>query len=107
MGKSFLKRCEEMKEKLQMKSKKGQSMNPLIAGIIGFAIVVLVLAAVGIVLSSFQSGQTVDTIAYNVTRDGLKGTNSISSQVPTIAIILVAVFIIGLVIAGFAFRNKQ
>ena len=76
------------------------------------AVIILVVIAVVIgvgatVLDKVTETQTADSIAYNATQDGLTGLDDFSDFQPTMAIIVVAVIIIGLLLGGFAFVTRS
>lgn len=49
----------------------------------------------------------VRSYAYNATDSGLQATNQFSQYLPTIALVLVAAIIIGLIVKYFYFSNKE
>ena len=88
-----------------IKSKKGQ-MSGAVWGLVGvavaFIVVALVLAFGSMILSDTQADMTTNSQAYNTTGQGLTATGKLSAKLPLIATVIVAVIIIGLLIAGFA-----
>jgi len=76
------------------------------------AVIILVIIAVVIgvgatVLDEIQETQTVNSTAFNATGQGLAGLTTFSDFQPTIAVIVVAVIIIGLLLGGFAFATRR
>ncbi len=49
------------------------------------------------------SGHIVNTLEWNASVDGSRGVSNITAQFPNIGLVIAAVVIIGLLIAGFAF----
>jgi len=75
------------------------------------AVIILVVIAVVIgvgatVLDEVQETQTSGTAAFNASEQGLAGLTTFSDFQPTIAVIVVAVIIIGLLLGGFAFATR-
>ena len=50
--------------------------------------------------------QTADTAAYNVSEYGLEGMQELGSWVPTIALVVAASLIIGILVSAFAFGRN-
>ena len=57
------------------------------------------------VISDVQAGQASTTRAYNISRDGLTGVGTLASKLPTIATVLAAAIIIGVLINNFMFNR--
>jgi type II secretory pathway component PulF len=68
-------------------------VSPLVITLVVIAVVIGVGATV---LTSVQSGQQVNSTAYNASQYGLTSLSSFSSWLPTIAIVLAAVIVIGI-----------
>jgi len=76
-----------------------------LAGIaITFVVVAITLAIGADVLTNIQSTWASTTIAYNASTFGLTSLNTLSSWLPTIAIIIAAAVVIG-VIAAYFYMN--
>lgn len=60
----------------------------------------------GVLLNATYTSST-GSSAFNATQDGLIGLDAFSDFQPTIAVILVAVIIIGLLLSGFAFVQTR
>jgi type II secretory pathway component PulF len=90
-------------EKL-IRSKKGftvQDMLPLA--------IILVVVAIGIglgaqVLGSIRDDQTSGTYEYNASTNGLDGLDTFSEYIPTIALVVVAAIVIGVLVTYLARR---
>lgn len=57
------------------------------------------------VIADVQSGQASTTKAYNISRDGLSGVGTLAGKLPTIATVLAAAIIIGVLINNFMFNR--
>ena len=85
-----------------MKTKQGQfSINSL-----GTVAIILVVAAIiismgGTILDEIQDTQTADDADYNTTGSGLVAMTTLGGWLPTIAIIVAAAIIIGVVVTSF------
>lgn len=93
-----------------MAVKKGQTgiLSAAPAAVIVLVVIAVILGVGATVLDKVDDTQTVNSFSYNATQDGLSGLNTFSDFQPTMAIIVVAVIIIGLLLGGFAMvRNKQ
>lgn len=78
--------------------KKGQlGIGNLLPIGITFVVLAIALGLGATVLDSVQDGQTAGSYASNITTDGLSSVEEVSSWMPTIALVVVAVVIIGLV----------
>lgn len=76
-----------------------------LAGIaITFVVVAITLAVGADILSTIQIGFVGNTTAYNTTGYGLTSMNTLSSWLPTIAIIIAAAVVIGVISAYFYMR---
>ena len=73
--------------------------------------VIFVVAAITIgygasVLSSVQATQTANSYAYNATGYGLQSVNTVASNLPLIATIIVAAIIIGILVTYLIVRFR-
>ena len=85
-----------MGEKQTMNNKKGaMSLSDLAPVAIAFVFVAVVLGVGATVLASIQAGQTSQSIAYNATGSGLSSLDELSGWLPTIALVIAAAIVIG------------
>jgi protein-S-isoprenylcysteine O-methyltransferase Ste14 len=91
----------------QTMNKKGQAIN--VQSLASLAIILVVVAVVlgmgANILSQVQGTQTSGTVAYNATENGLQGLEQLSSWQETIAIVIAAAVIIGIITAFFTFQR--
>ena len=85
-------------------NKKGFTVQDLVPLAIAFVVIAIVLGMGATILSDIQAGQTTDKTAYNASGHGLESLEELSSWLPTIAIIVVAAIIIGIIILYFRFQ---
>lgn len=83
-----------------MKTRKKGQLGSMPTAVILLVVVAIVAGAGAIVLSQFNSTTSV-TQANEVIGDGLTGLTTFGDFIPTIAIVIAAVVVIGLVLAGF------
>lgn len=76
-------------------------MGTLITVIMGLIIATIMTSVGAEVLGNLRSGQVVNSYEYNITGEGLKGLDEISSWFDLIGLVAAAVFVIGLVVGGF------
>jgi hypothetical protein len=62
---------------------------------IAFVFIAVVLGVGATVLTSIQSGQTVDSYSYNSSSNGLSSIAELSGWLPTIALVVAAAIVIG------------
>lgn len=95
-----------MKKKM---SKKGQAIT--LSELMNISIIVVVIALVvtfGVdILDDTQADFVAGTAAYNATADGITGVSKISSKLPIIVTVVVAVIIIGLLFSFFAVTRRS
>ena len=89
------------------KNKKGISLTEVPAAVIMLVVIAIVLGIGASILTTVQSTQTTNSIAYNASQNGLVGVNTFSGWVPTISIVLAASVVIGLVLSYLAFRGRE
>ncbi len=86
-------------------NKKGQAVGFTISdlGTIAIALVVavIILGLGATILTEIQNTQTKDLHAYNASSQGLSGLTTMSSFVPTIAIVAVSAIVIGIILVFF------
>jgi len=86
--------------------RKGLTMAEFGGIALAFVTVAIILAMGGEVLSQVQSSQTANSTSYNITGKGLTGMTTFGDWLPTIAIVIAAAVIIGIIVAYFAFRGR-
>lgn len=80
----------------------------VLAGVgVTFVVIAIVLAFGGQILGDLRADQTVDSYQYNATSNGLEAVDTISSWLPTIALVVVAAIIIGIVVGYLAGGGKR
>lgn len=84
--------------------KKGFQLADMSGIAIAFVIIATVLGLGGTVLATIQSDQVADSIAYNATGSGLTSIGTISSYLPTIAVVVVLAVIVGIIVSYLAVR---
>jgi hypothetical protein len=87
-------------------NKKGFSLQEMAPLAISFVIIAIVLGIGATVVASIQATQgnsTSTTIAYNASGNGLTSLNTLASWLPTIAVIIAAAVVIGIIVAYFRF----
>jgi hypothetical protein len=62
---------------------------------IAFVFVAIVLGIGADVLTSIQDGQTAESSAFNASRNGLSSVDELSGWLPTIALVVAAAVVIG------------
>jgi len=72
-----------------------------------FVVIAIVVSVGADVLSNIQEGKTTDSVEYNATQYGLQGLEELSSWLPTLAIIIVAAIVIGIIAAWFMFKGGR
>ena len=88
--------------KMKQMSKKGITLGDAPVMALSFGLVILITAAIGLAVQSFQSTLTLGSVAHNVSGQGLNGLLNFSIQMPTIGTILGISLIIGLVVMAFS-----
>ena len=74
------------------------SLNQLGASAIALVIAAFMIAIGATVLTSLQSTQTTNSIAYNVSGQGLTSMSTFGTWLPIIAVVVAAVVVIGLLV---------
>jgi len=91
-----------------MKNKKAQrafSIQDLGTIAIALVVAVVILGLGGTILEKMQADQTINGSAYNTSNYGLIGITTMSSFIPTIAIVAVSAIVIGIILVFFAGRQ--
>ena len=79
-----------------MKNTKGaMTLSDLAPIAIAFVFVAIVIGVGASVLASIQSDQTTNSVSYNATGSGLNSLNELSGWLPTIALVIAAAIVIG------------
>ncbi len=87
--------------------KKGVGLTELPGIVMILAIIAIAIAMVSTVLSDIQGTQTANSVAYNATQYGLTSMNNLGKWTPTIAIVIAAAVILGILLTAFAFRRNR
>ncbi len=87
------------------RDKKGLTLADAPPAVIMLVVIAIVLGIGGSILTTVQSTQTANSVAYNASGFGLTGVNTFSQWVPTIAIVLAAALVIGLVMSYLLFKR--
>lgn len=84
------------------------TINSLVPIGITLVVIAIVLSMGADILSNIQADQTSGSYAYNITGKGLEGVNELGSWQKTIALIVAAAIIIGIILSAFAiYRTRQ
>jgi hypothetical protein len=71
------------------------------------AVVVITISMIATVLSDMQGSQVAASIAYNATGKGLESMNTLAEWTPTIALVIAAALILGIILTAFAVRKNN
>lgn len=88
-------------------NKKGQALGGLGGSIIAVVVAVIILVLGLVIVQELRDTQGATTEAYLSANASLAGLGDFSDFIPLIVIALAASVIIGLILAGFAFRNSS
>lgn len=77
------------------------SMQELAPLVILFVVTAIVISIGADILDSVQDGQTTNSYAYNVTTEGLSGTEEVGNWLSTIGLVIGASAVIGIVYSFF------
>ena len=88
-----------MKILKNLEQKKGISLDMMAGVAVTFVITAVVIGIGATIVNSVGSGLTANSYAKNATVYGEKGLDELASWIPTVAIIVAAVIIIGLVVS--------
>jgi len=83
---------------------KGLSMGQFSAIALGFVVVAIVISMGGEILTELRDTQTANSYAYNITGQGLEGAETFGDWLPTIAVVIAAAVVIGVIVTYFRFR---
>ena len=84
-----------------LKSKKGFQLRDLPAIAIIFGTAIIVLSIIGTIVSDVRDTQTASEHDYNVSTEGLEGLTTLGDWLPTIAVIIAAAVVIGVIVRYF------
>lgn len=84
-----------------MKSKKGYRLQDLLPIALLFVVATIAISIGADVIDNVQDDQTADSYAYNVSGDGLSGMGELGSWLPTIALVVAAAIVIGVLVYSF------
>lgn len=87
-----------------VKSKKGYTVGDLLPLGIAFVVISIALSIGATVVTDVRSDQTSGTVAYNISTAGLDSLQTFADWLPTIALVVVAAIIIGIIIVYLARR---
>lgn len=86
------------------KAKQGNvSVIGLATGAAALVVVGIVIATGAVILTNYQSGMVVNGTAYNTTGSAIGALSNLSTQLPTIGLVLAAAAVIGILFSAFAF----
>ena len=91
---------------MRQKLKKGQ-LGGLSGNIISLVVAIIILVLGVVIIQEMRDTQDADTEAYKSANASLIAVGDFSDFVPIIVIALAAAVVIGLVLAGFAFRQTR
>lgn len=87
-------------------NKKGISLGEMASIAIIFVVVTIVISIGAEIVGDIRTDQTTDSTEYNVTTHGLESLDEFGDWLPTLAIVIVAAIIIGIITSYFAFRGR-
>jgi len=87
------------------KQKQGYRIEDLLPIALMFGVAVIGIAITADVIDNVQDDQVANSAAYNVSADGLEAMTELGSWTPTIALVVAAAIIIGILVYSFAFKN--
>ena len=86
-------------------NKKGFGINDLVPIGVAFVLIVLVLAFGASIVADVEADQTTGSTAENVSNEGLGALSKMGQKLPTLATVVIAGVIIGVLIAAFAYKS--
>ncbi len=102
-----------LKTKLDIKnimpvSKRGQvgTLGALVGLAVTFGVAVIAAALIADIVTNVRSTQAVDSLAFNVSTQGLTGITNFANQFPTVGLIAITAVIISLVVGFLAIRQQ-
>ena len=88
-----------------MKGKKGMGLNDLVPIGVAFVLIVLVLTFGASIVGDVERDMVTNSTAENVTNEGLGALSKMGQKLPTLATVVIAGVIVGILMAAFAFRR--
>lgn len=89
-----------------MHKMKGYSVESLAVLAIVFVVAAVAISMGAEILSGLDDQQTEDTYEDNITEEGLEGLNTFGDWLPTLAIVIMAAIVIGVLLTSFRFGGK-
>jgi len=86
-----------------MKTKQGYELKNLAGLAIVFVVLTIILSFGATILDDIQDDQTDNDADWNASGKGLESLNTFADWLPTLALIVVAAVIIGIIVRYFAF----
>jgi len=84
-----------------MKTRKGLSVQQMGGLALAFVLVVIIIGIGATIVTEIQTGQTSLSIPYNISAEGLEGLETLGEWLPTIAVIIAAAVVIGIIVRYF------
>lgn len=91
---------------MQNLAKKG-NMGAGVAFVVSFAVLIIVVVVAALIIQGVQDSTAAGTAARNATVQGLTGITNFTSLLGVLGTVGIAVVVIGLVIGGLAFGQRQ
>lgn len=85
-------------------NKKGYQLRDLLPIALVFVVATIAISIGADVIDSVQDDQTADSYAYNVSTNGLTGMDELGSWLPTLALVVAAAIVIGVLVYSFSMR---
>jgi len=78
------------------------NINTLVPIAVAFVVIAFTVSMGAEILNDLYSGQTTDSYAQNATESGLEALSDLSSWLPTLALVVIAAIIIGVLVTYLA-----
>lgn len=88
-----------------MRNKKGYQLRDLLPVALIFVVATIAISIGANILSDIRDGQTASSYERNITVNGLTGMGTLGSWLPTLALVVAAAIVIGVLVYSFAFRS--
>ena len=82
-------------------------LGQMAVAVITFVVIAIVIAIGATIIEEVQSSQTGNLTAYNVSSKGLSGMKTFGDWLPTIATVVAAAVVIGVIVTYFAFSGGR